>query len=257
MAKNGTPNVRSISLFGMKITVVTVTYNCAAVLQAAIDSVAGQTYPHVEYIVVDGGSTDGTVEIIRQNAAQITRWVSEPDGGIYDAMNKGIAMATGDFIYFLGGDDRLYPEVLGLVAAQMKDLQSVYYGDVCFVGDRHGVYDGVFNRNKLIRRNICHQAIFYPCAVLSEGKKYDLAYKTYADYVFNMELWGSGVRFVYLGLVVADFRVGGASISGDALFFERRKALIRKYFGAWAAIYYTLRIEWANWMKRQILRRNG
>lgn len=90
-----------------KITIITATYNSAATLEQTIQSVAAQSYPNIEYIVIDGGSTDGTVEILRKYDAQIAYWGSEPDRGIYDAFNKGVAHATGDYVQFLGSDDIL------------------------------------------------------------------------------------------------------------------------------------------------------
>src|SRR5688572_22673033 len=90
------------------VSVVTVTFNAARTLQATIDSVVKQDYPRLEHIVVDGGSTDGTVDIIRANALRLASWSSEPDGGIYDAMNKGAAKATGDWVIFLNADDAFY-----------------------------------------------------------------------------------------------------------------------------------------------------
>lgn len=239
----------------MRITVITVTYNCASTLQTTIDSVVRQHYSDVEYIVVDGGSTDGTVELIEANADHITRWVSEPDRGIYDAMNKGVAMSTGDFVYFLGGDDRLHRNVLEAVAAKMNDPQAIYYGNVNFVGERQGTYDGPFTRNKLIRRNICHQSIFYPAQVL-KAIPFDLRYKTYADYVLNMELWGRGYPFEYLNITVADFTVGGMSIGGDKVFFENRRRIVSKHLGFLASCYYIYRIQGAALIKK-FTGRNG
>ena len=87
------------------ISIVTVSYNAAATIEDAIRSVLQQTYPHIEYIVIDGGSKDGTVDLLRRYDTQISHWVSEPDKGIYDAMNKGIALATGEYIGFLNADD--------------------------------------------------------------------------------------------------------------------------------------------------------
>ena len=84
----------------LKISIVTVSYNAAETIEQTISSVVNQTYENIEYIIIDGGSTDGTVDIIRKYEDRIAYWVSEPDKGIYDAMNKGIDVATGDYIYF-------------------------------------------------------------------------------------------------------------------------------------------------------------
>ena len=90
-----------------KISIITITFNSEEHLEQTIESVAAQTYPSIEYIIVDGGSTDGTLDIIKRHEEDIDRWISEPDDGIADAFNKGIALATGDFVYFLNSDDYL------------------------------------------------------------------------------------------------------------------------------------------------------
>jgi glycosyltransferase involved in cell wall biosynthesis len=90
-----------------KISIITITYNSAEHLEQTIQSVATQSYPHIEYIIVDGGSTDGTLDIIKRHEQHLDNWVSEPDEGISDAMNKGVALASGDFVYFLHSDDYL------------------------------------------------------------------------------------------------------------------------------------------------------
>lgn len=100
-----------------RISLVTATYNQAAYIQATIDSIVQQNYPNLEYIIMDGGSTDGTVEILRANAGRLTAWVSEPDAGQYDALNKGFARTTGDIMAYLNSDDLLCPWALHQVAA--------------------------------------------------------------------------------------------------------------------------------------------
>lgn len=137
----------------MRISLITVCYNSAATLEACIRSVEQQAYPELDYILVDGGSSDGTVEIIRRYAEKgvVSQWISEPDKGIYDAMNKGLAMAQGEVIGFLNADDLLAPlpgwpklegfhppqctpTVLGMVAEVMQQYPiDALYGDVSFI----------------------------------------------------------------------------------------------------------------------------
>lgn len=123
-----------------KITVITVVFNAKDQIEDTIKSVINQTYPNIEYIVLDGGSTDGTVEIIKQYDGKITLWKSEPDKGIYDAMNKGIDLATGDWINFMNAGDYFYtPDVLEKVFDDGKvDADFVYGGhiDNFYIGEQ-------------------------------------------------------------------------------------------------------------------------
>lgn len=114
----------------MKISVVTVTYNSAASLEETILSVLNQTYPNIEYIIIDGGSTDGTVDIIKKYADRLAYWVSEPDKGIYDAMNKGIAVATGDYINFMNSGDKFSTnDSLSSFIPQIRTGTNIVYGN--------------------------------------------------------------------------------------------------------------------------------
>ena len=122
----------------MKISVITVAFNNSDYIEDCIRSVLGQTYENLEYIIVDGGSTDGTLDVIRKHEDRISKWVSELDQGIYDAMNKGIKMATGDIIGFLHSDD-FYPDenVIGQVAeAFMKSGVHSVYGDLVYMNNK-------------------------------------------------------------------------------------------------------------------------
>ncbi|GAI84603.1 unnamed protein product, partial [marine sediment metagenome] len=113
----------------MKVSIITVTYNSARYLQNAIQSVSHQDYPHIEYIVIDGGSTDETLAIVEQNTYCITKWISEKDNGMYDAINKGMKMATGDVIGILNSDDMLASKdiITKIVAAfKEKEVDSIF-----------------------------------------------------------------------------------------------------------------------------------
>jgi glycosyltransferase involved in cell wall biosynthesis len=110
-----------------KLSIITITFNSEEYLDHTIRSVAAQTYPNFEYIVVDGASTDGTLDIIKRHEQHIDRWVSEPDGGIADAMNKGVAIATGDFVYFLHSDDYLgSDEALSEACRHLTEVDDVF-----------------------------------------------------------------------------------------------------------------------------------
>jgi glycosyltransferase involved in cell wall biosynthesis len=207
---------------GPLISVITVVYNGARTLEATIESVITQTYPNIEFVIIDGDSKDETLSIIRKYEDQITRWVSEKDEGIYDAMNKGLDMAQGDYICFMGSDDVFYnKEVVATVFAQEAARQAdLVYGNVKSESFS-GVYDGVFDFAKLLDRNICHQAIFYRKQLFQQLGKYNKKYKALADWEFNIRCFlQPGIRLQFVDLVVAQFGVGGVSAQHDPLFLR-------------------------------------
>lgn len=121
----------------MRISIITVSYNSAGTIERTIKSVIQQDYGDVEYIVIDGGSTDGTVDVIRKYEKKIFFWLSEPDEGIYDAMNKGIRRATGEIIAFLNSDDWYQKNILSEVAEQFQDNNTqIVCGDVYYHQER-------------------------------------------------------------------------------------------------------------------------
>jgi glycosyltransferase involved in cell wall biosynthesis len=191
------------------ISIVTVSYNAVATIEETILSVINQTYSNIEYIIIDGGSTDGTVDIIKKYQDKIAYWVSEPDKGIYDAMNKGVVIATGDFLVFLGADDIFFTsKVLECIILKITSYEIVYYGDV-YMTDICKIYWGKFNSVKLAIGNICHQAIFYPKGIY-KANKYQLKYKVYADYIYNISIYYH-VKFKYLNETIVVFNYNGFS----------------------------------------------
>lgn len=196
MTKSGTPR-------HPLITVVTVVYNGEKTLEQTIVSVVNQTYDNIEYIIVDGASTDGTLDIIKKYEDKIDLWQSEPDGGIYDAMNKGIELANGDFCLFLGSDDILFDAyVMENASRKLCDFNQVYYGDV-FLSSHRGIYDYKFSKIKLCCHNICHQSIFYPNTIYKK-LEFNGRYKIYADWEYNIKAWKM-TPFVYIPLMITIF----------------------------------------------------
>lgn len=193
-----------------RISVVTAVRNGRGTIDACLDSVAAQRYAGLEHVVVDGASTDGTVDRLRLRTDARLRWVSEPDAGVYDAMNRGVGLATGDYLLFLGADDVLLVDLVE-VARYLVDARTIYYGDAYWPA-RGRRYDGPFGASKLARRNICQQAIFYPRAVF-ERHSFDLRYRLQADWELNMRCFSDpAFRFEYVPVVVARYNdLDGAS----------------------------------------------
>ena len=216
------------------ISVVTVTRNTVDHLAGCLDSVATQDGADFEHWVVDGASTDGTVELLRSRNDPRLRWISEADRGVYEAMGKAVALARGRWIYFLGADDRLRPNALREMAAHLRDDRTIYYGDV-WMTRRKIRYAGRFGGWKLALKNICQQAIFYPRGVF-ERHAFDLQYMVQADWVLNMACWKDDrLRFRHVPLVVADFNdAGGLSSVRRDLAIERDYVpLLVRHFPPW------------------------
>lgn len=200
-----------------KITIVTVTYNCASLLEATMESVFLQTYPNVEYIIIDGGSTDGTVDLIKAHEAKISCWVSEPDKGIFDAMNKGIGRATGEWINFMNAGDRLAsPEVLEKVFEEQLPLSlGCIHGLTCNVsadGRRFLDKDTPFYRKPHYSRGMGfnHQSVFVRTD-LARSIGFDLSYRVASDYNMIYSIWKGGKDFRALPFVVSEVDITGFS----------------------------------------------
>ncbi|WP_432772783.1 glycosyltransferase family 2 protein [Francisella salimarina] len=192
------------------ITIITVVFNGEKYLEETINSVISQTYENIEYIVIDGGSTDGTVDIIKKYDSQIDCWVSEHDEGIYDAMNKGIGLATGDWVNFMNAGDLFYNEnILESIHSKLKGIFN--YGHTLQF-DSTGHTKEVLASDKLRKRRMpyCHQSLFVSGAYLKRNM-YDLSYKIASDYNQYITAKYRGEKFNLLNICICKFRVGGIS----------------------------------------------
>lgn len=238
-----------------RISVITVCYNAVSTIENTILSVVNQTYDNIEYIVIDGGSTDGTIDLIQKYKNNINYWVSEPDKGIYDAMNKATKVASGDFLFFLNSDDLLYNnEVLSEFATLMSSDDTIYYGDVMQVPGGK-TYGGAFSKWRLSYTNICHQAIFYPSKVFAYYS-YNTRYKIYADWYLNILCFANkDLQFKYINKLVARYSLGGLSnvLPKDNNFFNDFYGIIAKQFGLFyclARLYVSLKVFLVTLAKR-------
>lgn len=213
-----------------KFSIIIPTYNSGASLVKTMDSIVLQTFDDVEVFIMDGDSTDDTLAIAKTYCDKIPHLliVSEEDQGIYEAMNKAMDKATGEWLLFLGSDDTLYDSTVlqEVKNAIDKTNAKVVYGDAKIIGDtgwaKDGeIYAGEFTTNKLLNTNICHQAIFYNRDfVKKEIGIFNLKYSINADWDFNLRCWAKK-PFDYLDIIITKFMAGGVSSnSTDAAIVE-------------------------------------
>ena len=221
-------------------SVITVCYNAGAVIEDTIQSVISQTYHHVEYIIIDGASTDKTYSIIHRYREHITRVVSEPDQGIYDAMNKGIALATGDYLCFLNAGDSFHEDdTLQQMVHTLRDtdeLPDVLYGETQLV-DREGHFVRMRRLSapeRLTWRSfrwgllVCHQAFF---AKRSLAEPYDLRYRFSADFDWCIRVMKKARTLHPTHLVLIDYLQEGMTTRNHQASLRERFRIMAHHYG--------------------------
>lgn len=203
----------------MKVSIITINRNNLAGLEATYQSIVSQTYKDFEWIVVDGGSTEGDRDFLELHADEIAWWCSEPDSGVYNAQNKGITHASGEWMIFMNSGDTFHDEAVLECVFTHEHSADILYGDWIWVYEDgrteeksapktislHGIYQD----------NICHQAMFIRSSVM-KSSPYDESYKIYADWAKWIELTLKKCRFEYLPLYVCNFSLGGMSSDMDS-----------------------------------------
>lgn len=202
-------------------TIVTVVYNGEDHLEQAIQSVFNQTYKNIEYIIIDGGSSDGTVGIIRKYDDRLDLWISEPDKGIFHAMNKGIELANGEIIGLLNSDDFYFPNAIeSVVESYIKGAKGIWYGKQIRFEDYSDFCNfrlQIPDIEKMFERpSIFHTACFVHRNVYNSIGGFKLKYKIISDYDFLLTAIEKGIQFIFIDSVLTGFRAGGKSGSAGA-----------------------------------------
>jgi glycosyltransferase involved in cell wall biosynthesis len=232
------------------ISVITVCYNAASLIERTIASVEEQTHADIEYIVVDGGSKDGTQDIVRRHAARIARFTSEKDAGIFDAMNKGVAMATGDFVFFLNADDVFCDKdvVADIAAAAVAEPdRDLFYGNVMYASAsrvRRRSFHWVTGRN-IFFGDLNHQAVFARRQLFDKLGAFDLSYPINADYDWLLRVFHSGARARYIDRDISVFAEGGFHMQHAEKREAERLTIKHKYNPSWRRWlgYWMLRVD--------------
>ena len=229
------------------ITIITVTYNAEKYLERTIRSIIGQTHTDYEYLIVDGGSKDRTLEIVKQYDGHVSRWVSEKDRGLYDAMNKGMRMATGDFIWFMNAGDEIYDaHVLARLAALSPATTDVYYGDTLFVQEDgqalglrsevtpHRLPESLHWQSMALGMVVCHQSFIVRRTI---APPYDDQQHPYsADVDWEIQCLKNAGNTVRLEGPMSRYLTGGFSRRHLRNSLLDRFRILQKHFGLLGAL---------------------
>lgn len=211
-------------------------YNNVRDIERTINSVINQTYKKIEYIIIDGKSTDGTLDVIEKYRNQISKIVSEPDKGIYDAMNKGLALATGDYILFMNSGDEIYDEQTVQDVFDSSPGADIYYGETEMYDDnwkslgrrRHEAPEDFDWKSFRFGMSISHQAIYIRRSIVTS---YDLKYKYSSDIDWIIKAAKKSSNIVNVHRYVAKYLVGGMSKKKHRESLKERFQIFTKYYG--------------------------
>ena len=224
-----------------KFSIITVTYNAEKVLEDTIQSVVFQTYRNVEYIIVDGGSTDNTLDVVHKYQERISKVISDPDKGLYDAMNKGIRMATGDYLCFLNAGDELHEnETLQKIVFTLKgkELPDVIYGETAIVDEEgHFLHMRRLSTPEHLHWKsfkegmlVCHQA-FFARRELALANPYDLRYRFSADFDWCIRIMKQSKNLHNTHLTLIDYLNEGMTTQNHKASLKERFRIMTKHYG--------------------------
>lgn len=218
------------------VSIITVVYNNKENFIKTLVSVKTQDYSNIEYIVIDGGSTDGTLDVIKQNENVINKWISEPDKGIYDAMNKGINLATGDFIWFLNGGDMIYSDTTLKEIFSENQNADVYYGDTELVDEEGKSYgnrklktppENLTWKSMIDGMVITHQSLIIKKEIIPQ---YDLKFRHCADIDWTIKILKSSKVIINTYKIISRFLLGGYSRKNTISSLFERIIILSKHF---------------------------
>jgi glycosyltransferase involved in cell wall biosynthesis len=248
----------------MKVSIITVAYNAEKTLEQTICSVLRQTHPQIEYLIIDGHSTDNTMSIVRQYEAGITRWLSEPDTGLYDAMNKGLQMATGDYVWFLNAGDTLQHSdtVARLVAvAENSGMPDILYGETDLV-DSGGQLIAARRLKapaqltwKSFRFGmlVCHQSFIVRRTL---APLYNLQYRYSADFDWCIRCMKAAANIVNTHLRPVNYLYEGLTTANRKASLRERYVIMCRYYGVFVTailhVWFAARFYWAKLTKKAI-----
>jgi glycosyltransferase involved in cell wall biosynthesis len=230
----------------MTISIITITYNAERFLERTIQSVIGQQDTDYEYIIIDGGSTDGTLDIVKRYETHITTWISEPDRGLYDAMNKGLYRARGEYVWFMNAGDTLYDSqtLVNLLVAIKETTADVYYSDALFVRNNgtsvglrsqvtpHVLPSNLTWRDMALGMKVCHQAFLARRSMAPDYLLNNLS----ADLDWEIRSLKAAQEIKFLPFVLCKYLVGGLSVQQHRRSLTDRFWVLVAHFGLFTTL---------------------
>jgi len=220
-------------------SIITITYNARRVIETTIQSVISQSYPDIEYIIIDGGSDDGTVDLIKKYGDKIYFWISEPDKGLYDAMNKGLRAATGNYVWFLNAGDffkdgNIVKEVALIV--EKNTAPDIIYGETDLIDENGNVFaerrlkapERLTWKSFKMGMLVCHQAFIVKRSIASE---YDLQYRFSSDFDWCIRCMKKSEAIVYSKIRMINYQYEGATTANRKASLKERYKIMCKYYG--------------------------
>ncbi|SHG99826.1 glycosyltransferase family 2 protein [Pedobacter caeni] len=219
-----------------KLSVITIVYNNVKDIERTMLSVLNQTYPNIEYILIDGASNDGTKDIIYKYKSRLTQFISEPDKGIYDAMNKGLTLATGDYVLFMNSGDEIYAPVTVAEVFDTAAAADIYYGETEMFNEkweslgqrRHCSPENFDWQSFKYGMSISHQAIYVKRSL---AEPFNLQYKYSSDIDWIIRAAKNASSIVNTHSYVAKYLVGGVSKKKHLASLKERFRIFTKYYG--------------------------
>lgn len=246
-------------------SIITITYNAAKCLEQTVLSILSQSYSNIEYIIIDGASSDGTLEIIKQYESGVSCWISEPDKGIYDAMNKGLQRATGDYVWFINAGDSLYTsdivQQIASLVQKKKVLPDIIYGETIIVDEdgkslgkrRLKAPDKLTWKSFRMGMLVCHQSFITKRTI---APLYDLTYRYSADFEWCIRCMKNARRIYNTRMVLSNFLDGGVSTTQRKASLKERYDIMCQYYGSVSTsllhIWFAIRFYAAKWFKGRV-----
>lgn len=226
-----------------KVSIITVVFNSERFLENTINSIINQTYPNIEYIIIDGGSTDGTIDIIKKYEEYITKWISEKDNGLYYAMNKGIQMATGDYLWFINSGDEIYTEnTTEDIFSSIHKTVDIVYGEteiIDFKGNslgmrRHSTPEKLTWKSLKYGMKVCHQSILVNRNLI---ENYNTNYNFSSDFEWVLRMLKKASLIVNSKIILSKFMEGGLTKKSMLPGLKERFNIMSKYYGKLPTVY--------------------